>query len=39
VEAEGRVATGDSLRLFIPDQPAWAGPVANTIPANPVPAA
>lgn len=26
VEAEGQVAIGDSLRLFIPDQPAWAGP-------------
>lgn len=25
VEAEGRVAVGDRLRLFIPDQPAWSG--------------
>lgn len=25
VEAEGRVAVGDRLRLFIPDQPVWAG--------------
>jgi len=25
VEAEGTVALGDRLRLFIPDQPAWAG--------------
>jgi len=25
VEAEGKITTGDSLRLFIPDQPAWAG--------------
>ncbi|MFN4099049.1 MAG: MOSC domain-containing protein [Pararhodobacter sp.] len=25
VEAEGRVALGDRLRLFIPDQPVWAG--------------
>lgn len=24
VEAEGRVAIGDRLRLFVPDQPAWA---------------
>ncbi len=24
VEAEGRIALGDRLRLFIPDQPAWA---------------
>lgn len=24
VEREGRLALGDSLRLFIPDQPAWA---------------
>jgi Uncharacterized protein conserved in bacteria len=24
VEAEGRLALGDRLRLFIPDQPAWA---------------
>ena len=24
VEAEGRIALGDSLALFIPDQPAWA---------------
>jgi len=26
VEAEGRIAQGDRLRLFIPDQPAWAHP-------------
>lgn len=26
VEAEGRLALGDRLRLFIPDQPAWAAP-------------
>lgn len=25
VEAEGQLAPGDRLRLFIPDQPAWAG--------------
>ena len=25
VEAEGRIALGDRLRLFVPDQPAWAG--------------
>jgi len=25
VEAEGRVAPGDRLRLFVPDQPIWAG--------------
>lgn len=25
VEAEGVLALGDRLRLFIPDQPAWAG--------------
>ncbi len=25
VEAEGRLALGDRLRLFIPDQPRWAG--------------
>lgn len=25
VEAEGTLALGDRLRLFIPDQPAWAG--------------
>lgn len=25
VEAEGRLAPGDRLRLFVPDQPAWAG--------------
>lgn len=25
VEAEGRLALGDRLRLFLPDQPAWAG--------------
>ena len=25
VEAEGRLALGDRLRLFVPDQPAWAG--------------
>lgn len=25
VEAEGRVAPGDRLRLFVPDQPVWAG--------------
>lgn len=25
VEAEGRVALGESLRLFIPDQPQWSG--------------
>ena len=25
VEAEGHIALGDRLRLFIPDQPAWAG--------------
>jgi hypothetical protein len=25
IEAEGRVAIGDSLRLFVPDQPRWAG--------------
>jgi hypothetical protein len=25
VEAEGRVQIGDQLRLFVPDQPAWAG--------------
>lgn len=25
VERPGRLALGDSLRLFIPDQPAWAG--------------
>lgn len=25
VEAEGRLAVGDRLRLFVPDQPAWAG--------------
>ena len=25
VEAEGRIASGDLLRLFIPDQPVWAG--------------
>ena len=25
VEAEGTVSLGDRLRLFIPDQPAWAG--------------
>ena len=25
VEAEGQIALGDRLRLFIPDQPAWAG--------------
>lgn len=24
VEAEGRIALGDRLRLFVPDQPAWA---------------
>ncbi|HBS51009.1 MAG TPA: sulfurase [Rhodobacteraceae bacterium] len=24
VEREGRIALGDSLRLFVPDQPAWA---------------
>jgi len=24
VEAEGRVALGDRLRLFVPDQPAWS---------------
>lgn len=33
VEAEGRVALGDRLRLFIPDQPVWAGAAANTGPA------
>ncbi|MCB1397174.1 MAG: MOSC domain-containing protein [Rhodobacter sp.] len=26
VEAEGRVALGDRLRLFVPDQPAWVAP-------------
>ena len=25
VEREGRIALGDELRLFIPDQPVWAG--------------
>ena len=25
VEAEGRLAPGDRLRLFVPDQPVWAG--------------
>ncbi len=25
VEAEGRVEPGDRLRLFVPDQPVWAG--------------
>jgi len=25
VEAEGRLQTGDWLRLFLPDQPAWTG--------------
>lgn len=25
VEAEGRLALGDRLRLFVPDQPVWAG--------------
>ena len=25
VEAEGRIALGDRLRLFVPDQPTWAG--------------
>lgn len=25
VEAEGRIALGDRLRLFVPDQPRWAG--------------
>ncbi|MFN0194606.1 MAG: MOSC domain-containing protein [Aestuariivirga sp.] len=25
VEAEGRIALGDRLRLHVPDQPAWAG--------------
>lgn len=29
VEAEGRIALGDRLRLFIPDQPAWAGLAAR----------
>lgn len=24
VEAEGQIAVGDTLRLFVPDQPAWA---------------
>jgi len=28
VEAEGRVALGDRLRLFIPDQPRWQGQVS-----------
>ena len=28
VEAEGRLAVGDRLSLFIPDQPAWTGAVA-----------
>lgn len=27
VEAEGRVALGDRLRLFVPDQPHWRGGV------------
>ncbi|GAB4263899.1 MAG: hypothetical protein Kow0013_10650 [Pararhodobacter sp.] len=26
VEAEGQVAVGDRLRLFVPDQPAWSAP-------------
>jgi len=26
VEAEGRVALGDRLRLFVPDQPGWVAP-------------
>jgi hypothetical protein len=26
VEAEGPVAVGDRLRLFVPDQPAWSAP-------------
>lgn len=26
VEAEGQLALGDRLRLFVPDQPPWAGP-------------
>ena len=25
VEREGRIALGDKMRLFIPDQPVWAG--------------
>ena len=25
VEREGRIALGDALKLFIPDQPVWAG--------------
>lgn len=25
IEAEGRLAVGDRLRLFVPDQPAWTG--------------
>ena len=28
VEAEGRLKLGDSLRLFVPDQPRWAGSVS-----------
>jgi len=31
VEAEGVVRVGDRLRLFLPDQPAWAG--LTTVPA------
>jgi hypothetical protein len=31
VEAEGRVAIGDRLRLFVPDQPVWAG-LATQVP-------
>lgn len=29
VEAEGRVALGDRLTLFVPDQPVWAGRVSG----------
>lgn len=29
VEAEGRLARGDTLRLFVPDQPVWAGSVTG----------
>lgn len=29
VERGGRIALGDGLKLFIPDQPAWAGPAAG----------
>lgn len=34
VEAEGRVGLGDRLRLFIPDQPVWAGAHVKPGPAR-----